>query len=270
MPRRLAKRLASAFAVIVVSILLVAIPAESASAHASVVATTPEHGAELDAAPTAVTVTFSEPVTLSSLLQSASVLDADGAHVEAGPATLDDARLVLTIPLPADLPVGAYIASWRVVSSDTHPVGGSIQFGVGVPASTISPPAPPVPSATLALGVGVAKGVLYLGLVLAFGLLPPALLLGAGPRERRTLVRWSRVGVGVAAVASLAQLVLQFLWIRSAGDGGEWQPEAVTFMQSPFALAVAVRVVVLAAATVVLSVAGAARAPRGRVATLVL
>lgn len=286
MPRGLGGRLASVLAVVLVGFALVAGPAEPASAHATVVSTTPAHGSELDAAPAAVTVTFSEPVALSSLLASASVLDADGAHVEAGPATLDEARLVLTIPLPAALPVGAYIASWRVVSADTHPVGGSIQFGVGVPASAIAAPPPPAPSPALALGVGAAKGVLYLGLVLAFGLLPPALLLGATPCERRTIVRGARLGIGAAAFASLAQLVLQFLWIRSAGGGEAWEPETAAFASSPYALAVAVRLAALGLALVVLGGPTSwssgeersaetkrtprARSPRGRVLALAL
>lgn len=254
--------LASAFVMGLVALALAVVPSSPAHAHATVVSTTPAHGTELDTAPTEVQVTFSEPVSLSGSPHAATVIDADGERVDAGDATLDDSRTILTIPLRPDLAVGAYIASWRVISADTHPVGGSIQFGYGVPASSVAGPPPPTPSAALALGVGVAKGVVYLGLVLAFGLLPAALVLGADERERRTAVRWSRIGIAVAVTGSAAQLVLQFLWILSGG--GEAAAEAAAFAGSPYALATAVRIAVLVVAAIALAPWTASRAT-GRV-----
>ena len=35
------------------------------------------------------------------------------------------------IKLPADLPPGSYVVTWRVISADSHPVGSSFTFTVG-------------------------------------------------------------------------------------------------------------------------------------------
>ncbi|ALJ19145.1 copper resistance CopC/CopD family protein [Microbacterium sp. No. 7] len=232
-------------------LLLVGGPASPAFAHATIVETIPAHGTELDEAPTEVRVTFSEAVSLIGSPDAIAVIDADGERVDAAGAELDETGTVLTIPLE-DLPVGAYIASWRVVSADTHPVGGSIQFGYGVPASAVVAPPPPTPSAALALGVGLAKGVLYLGLALAFGLLPGMRVLGAVPT--RGVLRAVRAGLGLAVIASLAQAVLQFLWIRSAsGTSTDGTGEAVAFATSPFAVAVGARIALLGLAALVLA-----------------
>ena len=264
-----------------ITVLAPAVPAE---AHAVVVSTMPANGEQTDARPDAVRVVFDEPVTFPATAagpgDAATVIDAEGEPIDAGAPVLDEARTTLTIPLPADLPKGTYIASWRVVSADTHPVGGSIEFGYGVPVSVlagIDVQAAPEPSAALTLAVGVVKGLLYLGLVLALGLLPAALVLGVGVgaavapgvgpgvgpalvpgadgRERALVRRTSLVGVAIAIGASLAQVVVQFLWVVSAGAGTElssaW-PAFGAFAASSYGTAVAIRVGALAAIALLL------------------
>lgn len=230
-------------------------PAAPASAHAYVIATSPANGSSVDTAPTEITVTFDEPVTLNGQSDATTVIDSEGTRHDAGTAVLDAARTTLTIALAPSLPKDSYIASWSVVSADTHPVGGSLQFGYGVPASTLDAPPPPQPSAVLTLAVGVAKGLLYLGLVVAFGLLPAALLLGSEGGERRRVVRIAWVGAGVAILASAGQLAVQFLWIASAAPplppGAVWG-SLVEFARSSYGIAVGVRVAALLGAALVL------------------
>ncbi|GAA4178577.1 copper resistance CopC/CopD family protein [Gryllotalpicola koreensis] len=225
---------------------------QPASAHAYIVSSTPGNGAELAAAPTTVRVSFDEPVTLPGTADEATVLDSAGRRVDTGAPNLSADRTTLTIGIKPGIAKDSYIASWSVVSADTHPVGGSIEFGYGVPATAAAAPEAPQPSAVLSLLVGLAKGLLYLALVVGLGVPPAALLLGAAADERRTVLRVARVGAAVAAAASVLQLGLQHLWESGA---------LATFATSSYAIAVYARIVALGIAA---AVAGPAAADRPR------
>jgi len=218
---------------------------QPASAHAYVISSTPADGAELQTAPSTVKVTFDEGVTLPGTSDEATVLDASGKRVDTGTPRLNAARNTLTIGIDPGIAKGTYIASWSVISADTHPVGGSIEFGYGVPAtaSANTQAAAPAPSALLSLFVGLAKGLLYLALVLGIGVPPAALLLGAAADERPLVLRAARLGIGGALAASLLQLVLQHLW--EAGS-------LATFASSSYAVAVYARLVALSVAAAVI------------------
>ncbi|GAA4157092.1 copper resistance protein CopC [Gryllotalpicola daejeonensis] len=230
------------------------LPQQPASAHAYVVSTAPANGAELSTAPGSVRVTFDEAVTLPGTADEATVLDESGTRVDTGAPQLSADRTVLTIGVKAGIPKGAYIASWSVISADTHPVGGSLEFGYGVPATAAAAaqPAAAEPSALLSLLVGVAKGLLYLALVVGLGVPVAAVLLGAAADERRLVLRTALLGIAAAAVASALQLVLQHLWEAGA---------IATFAGSSYAIAVYVRLAALAIAGLA---AGPAAADRPR------
>lgn len=228
------------------------VAAPAAAAHAYVLTTVPANGAEVPSAPTRIVVTFDEPVTMPSATGVASVIDSDGNHVDDGSAQLRDGGRTLVVGVRSGVPKGAYIASWSVVSADSHPVGGSIQFGYGVPAVSAAVPPAPEPSTGLQLLVGLVKGLLYLGLVVALGLVPAASVLDAEPGERRLLRRAARVGVGLAILASALQVGTQYLWDASALAGGPTWRGLREFAGSAYPVAVAVRVVLLAAIAVVL------------------
>ncbi|HET6877354.1 MAG TPA: copper resistance protein CopC [Jatrophihabitans sp.] len=102
-----------------------------ASAHATLLGSTPADGARLSAAPPAVTLEFDEPVGLVGV-GYLHVTDQHGARVDAGPAfhPHGDATKVVD-KLRSGLGAGTYTASWRVVSADSHPVAGTIRFVVG-------------------------------------------------------------------------------------------------------------------------------------------
>jgi copper transport protein len=104
-------------------------PASPAYAHAELEETTPAAGATLDAAPDAVTLSFSEPV--EAAFGAIRVYDENARRVDTGasrhPAGRSDA---VTVGL-GDLPNGGYVVTWRVVSADSHPVQGAFTFRVG-------------------------------------------------------------------------------------------------------------------------------------------
>ena len=132
-----------------------------AAAHADLVASEPENGAVVTAAPERVELRFSEPLETLFSVFKVYRLDAevDLSAADAGPRlnglaaglvneVLDlrdgegDARVdtgiesdgatvaELGIVLQEDLPAGHYVAMWRVLSIDTHVTQGFIVFTV--------------------------------------------------------------------------------------------------------------------------------------------
>lgn len=111
------------------AVVLLVLPA-SAAAHATLEQTTPARGATLAQAPGQVEFRFDESVDAS--LGAVQVFDSAGHAVQRGGAFHpggSGARVA--VRLPADLPHGAYTATYRVISADSHPVSGGFTFTVG-------------------------------------------------------------------------------------------------------------------------------------------
>lgn len=102
-----------------------------ASAHDSLVSSDPVDGAQLTAAPAAVTLTFS--ANLQPLGGLIVVTDGSGTQVASGEPAVDGATS--SLPLPADLPDDTYTVAWRAVSSDGHPIEGTFAYTVDAPAA---------------------------------------------------------------------------------------------------------------------------------------
>jgi methionine-rich copper-binding protein CopC len=129
---RLGGRAVAVFAAAVVGVSAVGAPA---LAHDRLLASTPEDGADLDAAPPDVVLTFSGEVM--DIGAAVTVLDGDSRPVAEGDAAVDGPDV--TQALAPDLPDGGYAVRWRVVSSDGHPISGAFTFTVGDPSA--APPA---------------------------------------------------------------------------------------------------------------------------------
>jgi copper resistance protein C len=114
---------------ILVSAMALAL-ASAAEAHPRLVSASPPVGGEVAAAPSAISITFSEALFIR--LSSVELKDPRGHTVRTGPAALDpanDHRLV--VPLTAPLRPGNYTVTWHAVSADTHRVQGVYRFTVG-------------------------------------------------------------------------------------------------------------------------------------------
>ena len=98
----------------------------AASAHASLLRSTPAEQAVVRDAPAQVVLTFSEPVTplVAKLLRP----DGTTANLVASVSGAD-VRIALSANDMAAQ--GTYLLSWRVVSADGHPVGGNLTFSLG-------------------------------------------------------------------------------------------------------------------------------------------
>lgn len=158
-------------------LLALVVPA-SASAHATLLRTSPANGAVLDSPPPAVRVEFDDAVRVAGGI--AAVANATSESVLAGRATARGRTL--TIPLRPHLRDGVYSVRWSIASDDGHREQGVLAFAVGEGSGT--------PTAVLGAGVPltwsdvVLRTLYYLGLLVAGGAAVFALVnrrtLGAG------------------------------------------------------------------------------------------
>lgn len=116
-----------------------------ASAHDAAESSSPAAGATVATPPETVSVTFNNnPLGLGSEI---SVKDATG--VEWADGALEIVDNVASQKLRGGAPAGAYTVTWRVASSDAHPIEGTFGFTVTAAASG----AAPTPGSTSAAAV---------------------------------------------------------------------------------------------------------------------
>jgi methionine-rich copper-binding protein CopC len=99
--------------------------AAPASAHASLVRSSPADQSSVAAAPTTVTLTFDENIRMPSVIL---VTGADGASVVQGKTSVVDNIAKTHVHTG---PSGDFTVAYRVVSADGHPVSGRLSFRVG-------------------------------------------------------------------------------------------------------------------------------------------
>ncbi len=186
-----------------------------AAAHAELVSTDPGEGARLDAAPEAVTLRFTEAVSLGA--GYARVLGEDGERVDTGAPGVDGDTV--TVPLRDDLPDAGYVVTYRIVSADSHPISGAYAFvvGDGELADAAAVAGDPDVDPVVAVALPASRTLGFAGLALGLGV--PAFLVlcwpagWASPRMRRLTT------AGLAAVAAGAVLTFLFQGPYAAGAG---------------------------------------------------
>ena len=164
--------------------------AAPAHAHAALVESIPADGEALPAGPDALVLRFDEPVAPLALR-----LLGPAGEVPLGlpPEPAAEFRAAL----PTGLPGGTYIASWRVVSADGHPVGGALAFGLGTP--PVSMPAATPEGTGWTAAAAVLRGLFLTAFVLAGGGgLFRALVEEVTPARRRTMAAIALAGAAVA------------------------------------------------------------------------
>ncbi len=218
-----------------VGLLLLAsgVLASPASAHASLVSTSPGDGEVLAEAPAEISLTFTESVRLTDGIE---LLTGDGTAVSVDVSASDE---VVTLTPEAPLTDGTYIVGWRVISADSHPIAGGLSFSVGSPsATTVEIPTVDAPR-DVDLLRKTAEAARYGGLLIATGLLPFGLLVAGpavrdSPTARRRLLRTGGLAAAVAVLAALALAPLTTLWQNATAlngigtvvvDGSTWRTE---------------------------------------------
>ncbi|MCC8958301.1 CopD family protein [Bradyrhizobium sp. Pear77] len=211
------------------ALLLALCLATSAHAHAVLIAAEPADGSVVTEAPKTVVLRFNEAVAPTAV----SLLDAAGKPRDVAIRAVDQSVMVT---LPADLPQGTQVVSYRVVSQDGHPVAGSLLFSIGV----VTGSAAPAGDGVLHALIWLARLGLYLGLFAGVGGVFFAAWIGQGPAGER-LIMWSLAIGLIGAVASLGLQGVDLLNLPITGvlTWAAWASAAGTSLFPALLLAIA-------------------------------
>ena len=190
-------------------------------AHAELVDDRPGQGAVLDRSPRWSRLTFNEDVR--QVPDGVRVFDAEGDEL-ATTATTRDEDLLVTIE--DEVAAGTVVVAWRVVSTDGHPISGSLTFSVGAPTPGTSTFEPVGAPRSVSVALSLSRWPAYVGLLLAVGprlvpgpsCCPPELDRGAAVL-RRTADDWPAWAAAVSAAAWVVGLLLDALYVRGTGFG---------------------------------------------------
>ena len=208
--RWLGRALLATGVVPLVLVVVLAIGASPAAAHASLQDTSPAGDALVDEVPDEVVLRFDEPVSAST--GAVQVVSPSGSRVE---GSIDEADGGRALEIGIDGAArGTYTVAYRVVSDDGHTITGSFVFHVGerTGAADIDQSIPITTSATGGVGrwlgyagAAIAVGAAFLLAVLRRGTDPED---DAGPASRRisTLIL---VGAAASALGTAAAVVAQ-------------------------------------------------------------
>jgi copper transport protein len=177
-----------------------------AAAHAVLMKANPAANQQLEATPRELELAFNENVGPVFF----KLLDRAGQEVgQPGELRLDGNSVFL--PLGQTLPNGTYIVTYRVISADTHPVGGSFAFAIGEA----------VASGADAAASGSAASLWVLPTYLNRIVLSAARLLAAGSALLRLVMSWpASVVPGLRRQGRIAALVAAVAFVVSMAVGG--------------------------------------------------
>ncbi|MFJ1756617.1 FixH family protein [Kitasatospora sp. NPDC088134] len=250
------RRAGALLAVLVAALGLVLGGATAASAHATLERTDPAQGSVVATAPAAVTLTFSEGVSLAA--DSVRVLDPQGNAVDDGrPEHVDGKAATARVTLRQGIANGTYTVAWRAVSEDSHPVGGAFTFSVGAPSDT-SVNAAAVQGAkadgAVAFAYGTARTVAYGAFALLVGAAAFVVVVWPGGAAVRGVQRLLMTGWIALLVSTVAVLMLRGPYERGTGLGQALDLSLVrATLDERIGTALAARLLLLAAAGVFLS-----------------
>ncbi|MFI5493850.1 copper resistance CopC/CopD family protein [Actinoplanes sp. NPDC051859] len=237
-------RAVRAFILLVVALAtLVLLPPAPANAHAALVGASPEPGSVIDTPPSEIVVRFTEPV--APVTARIQVLAPDGKRIT-GTVSVNGPELRIQVRR-AGQPLGTYLVSYRVVSADSHPIGGAMTFSVGAPSARPAEGDPTGVHPSVAVAGPTVKFVGYAGLTLIVGpVLFLALLWPRRAASRRGPIRLVRTGLVATAGATLGAL-----WTQApASSGAPWWDVSVTELSdvlgSPYGVILLARLAVLA------------------------
>ena len=248
--RHRARRVLSALAGCAFGLLFVLLgPASPASAHAALVASDPADGTTVPDAPTKVTLTFSESIQL--VPGKIQVLAPDNSRADQGDPQRNGNTV--TIPLRSGGGRGTYLVSYRVVSADSHPAGGTVTYSVGAPSTAPSATVDDTKVDPVVRGlIPVGKYLGYAGLVLLVG--PVLVLALLWPRRlpRRNPARVVYTGIGLVLFSTVLALWLQAPYSLGVGPFDVRPSDLQTVLGSTFGAILLVRLGVVLAAAILL------------------
>lgn len=191
-------------------------PLPAAFAHAQLLSTDPTGNALLESVPGQIELTFNEPVSPLTI----TLIGPDGAASELTDRTIGGETT--TVSLPDGIEDGTQVLSWRVVSTDGHPIGGSLVFSIGTitGAAAVDMAADPIVSASL----WAAKALLFIALFIGVGGAAFTMLAPLQPAARTTALLLLTGGLVLAPVTlALQGLDALGLTLASALDPEIWR-----------------------------------------------
>jgi copper transport protein len=235
--------------VLVGLVALLAGPASPASAHAALVSSNPTANSVVASSPSQVVLTFTEGV--APVTDRVHVIAPGGGNADSGKPTTDGDKLI--IPMKPGGPNGTYLVNYRIISTDSHPIGGAFSYSVGAP----SPGGPPAAVTTeqpqdpvIRTLFPVARWIGYVGLLLFVGAVLILALLWPKRLDRRDPVRVIWVGAGLIGLATVLELAVQVPYVSGGGLFDGRLADLREVIGSQYGAAHLVRLGVLAAALV--------------------
>lgn len=120
------KRIGTLTAAFLLALALIVAPAQQAFSHDYLMGSNPQDGATLDIHPSEVVLSFNNDI--QSLGAQLVILDEKDTVLSSGEPIVEGKNV--SYDIPANLGNGAFTINWRVVSSDSHPIEGSIAYSV--------------------------------------------------------------------------------------------------------------------------------------------
>ncbi len=176
-------------------------------AHAVLMGSDPAADAQLDVSPKTITLTFNESVGPVFF----RVLDAQGTEV-GSPSDIKIINHSIAIDLADTLDDGVYLVTYRVISADTHPVGGTIVFTLGDVASTATDVVVSQDTAATTnmwtTPVALNRILQFASLLMAAGLALFGMLVRLPPQLERSIPRLGLLSASVAGLTYIAAVGL--------------------------------------------------------------
>lgn len=200
-----------ALAALLCALLAVLIfPATPASAHATLVSSSPPANALLSSLPDQVVLSFSE--TVRPVTGKVRVITPDSKLANGGDVIVSGHDV--KIPLKTGTPNGTYLVSYRVISADSHPVSGAYTFSVGAPST-------PPSDANVAVGENLTvsaplpfvRWIGFVGLLLLVGTVLMLSVLWPNRLDRTVPMRLVWIGAGMVALATVGEMLLEIPWV---------------------------------------------------------
>ena len=232
--------------------LTTAVPA---SAHATLVSSSPADGAVLARAPARVSVTFDEAVGVSP--DSLRVFTPDGQRADSSATAHGSRPQEITVALLPGLGRGTYTVGWHVISADSHPVQGAFTFSVGAPSSTAVNPAAlgPPASRLVSIAFGLVRWLGFSCFALLIGAVAFVICCWPAGARRPPALRLTMGAWGGLAVSTLAAVLLQGVYGAGQGIGHVFWPDVLhATLHSRYGLALGVRLLLVVAALVMFAI----------------
>ncbi len=222
------RRLFALLALVAAWLGVAVLAAAPASAHVELLSSNPADGARLTSAPAQVSVTLSENIGIQP--NSIKVVDQQGTNVVTGPVFQPgEVAEEVAVKLEPDLPDGSYLVEYAFVSTDSHPVRGTIAFVVGtgplitsagaVSASTGTDPVTDALFTTFRWGsfggVALLGGLVFL------------LVCRPGGRTDPAARKLITAGLWLSGVTAVAGFLLQGPYVAGRGPGAVFDADLI-------------------------------------------